>query len=355
ADAPAHQQTADRHDHQAHHVDDHIADGAPDQHRHRRHRQRAEPVDDALLHVLGQARTGEGSAEDHGLAEDARDQELAVAAFQAGHVDRGAEHVGEQQHEHDRRERGEDQHVWHALDLDDIAFGDGHAVGDEHGEPARQTGFGAIDRGGSRTHRAAPSVFSAGRAASAAVSESRSASWPVRVRNTSSSDGRRSPTSWICTPAAPSSPMASTRACEPLPTGTTSRRSEGSRWMSPSASGFSTRSAAGRVAAESTVSSMRSPPTMDFSSSAVPRAMTLPWSMTAMASASRSASSMYWVVSSRVVPPATSSSMTSHRSSRARGSSPVVGSSRNSTGGLATSAPARSSLRRMPPEKRSEE
>ncbi|SLJ82444.1 Uncharacterised protein [Mycobacteroides abscessus subsp. abscessus] len=95
---------------------------------------------------------------------------------------------------------------------------------------------------------------------------------------------------------------------------------------------------------------MRSPPTRVLSSSAVPRAMTLPWSITAIASASRSASSMYCVVSSNVVPPATSSEMTSHRSSRARGSRPVVGSSRNSTGGLATSAPARSSLRRIPPE-----
>ena len=47
---------------------------------------------------------------------------------------------------------------------------------------------------------------------------------------------------------------------------------------------------------------------------------------------------------------ATRSSMTSHISVRPRGSRPVVGSSRKSTGGLATRAPARSSRRRMPPE-----
>ena len=48
---------------------------------------------------------------------------------------------------------------------------------------------------------------------------------------------------------------------------------------------------------------MRSPPTWDLSSSAVPRAITRPWSITAIWSARRSASSRYCVVSSSVVPP----------------------------------------------------
>jgi hypothetical protein len=52
----------------------------------------------------------------------------------------------------------------------------------------------------------------------------------------------------------------------------------------------------------------------------------------------------------QVLPPRTSSRITSHMSLRLRGSSPVVGSSRNITGGEAMSAPARSSRRRMPPE-----
>ena len=82
----------------------------------------------------------------------------------------------------------------------------------------------------------------------------------------------------------------------------------------------------------------------------MPWAITLPWSITAMSSARRSASSRYWVVSSTVVPSSTSSSIIAHRSSRLRGSRPVVGSSRKSTGGLATSAAARSRRRRMPPE-----
>ncbi len=48
--------------------------------------------------------------------------------------------------------------------------------------------------------------------------------------------------------------------------------------------------------------SSRSPPTCALSSSDVPSAITSPWSITAMRSARRSASSRYWVVSSTVVP-----------------------------------------------------
>ena len=48
--------------------------------------------------------------------------------------------------------------------------------------------------------------------------------------------------------------------------------------------------------------SMRSPPTWVLSSSAVPCAIARPWSMTTISSASWSASSRYWVVSSSVVP-----------------------------------------------------
>src|SRR4051794_27035747 len=78
--------------------------------------------------------------------------------------------------------------------------------------------------------------------------------------------------------------------------------------------------------------------------------MTVPWSMTTMSSARRSASSRYCVVRRIVAPRPTSVSSTAHSSSRARGSRPVVGSSRNSTSGPATSVAARSRRRRMPPE-----
>ena len=99
-----------------------------------------------------------------------------------------------------------------------------------------------------------------------------------------------------------------------------------------------------------TTTSIRSPPTCDLSSSAVPRAMILPWSTTAIVSASSSASSRYCVVSRSVVPSRTRPRMTSHIPSRLRGSRPVVGSSRNSSRGRPMSALPRSSRRRMPPE-----
>ena len=175
------------------------------------------------------------------------------------------------------------------------------------------------------------------------------ASWPVSVRKTSSSVGRRTATSSTLEPRlvepahglhdraaavldrqrAPRAlrSAAPRRPCRRAPRPPRAPCSRPARWTSS-----------------------RSPPTRSLSSSAVPSAITRPWSMTAMRSASRSASSRYWVVRRTVVPSATSASIVSHSSSRLRGSRPVVGSSRKSTGGRATSAAARSSRRRMPPE-----
>ena len=70
------------------------------------------------------------------------------------------------------------------------------------------------------------------------------------------------------------------------------------------------------------------PPVRAFSSAGVPSATTRPWSMTAIWSASSSASSRYCVVSSTVTPSAVRVRTMSQTSLRLRGSSPVVGSSR---------------------------
>ena len=78
--------------------------------------------------------------------------------------------------------------------------------------------------------------------------------------------------------------------------------------------------------------------------------MIVPWCRIAIRSASCSASSRYWVVSSTVVPPLASCLTVCHTSIRACGSSPVVGSSRKMTGGLPIRLIAMSNLRRMPPE-----
>ena len=99
-----------------------------------------------------------------------------------------------------------------------------------------------------------------------------------------------------------------------------------------------------------TTTSIRSPPTCVFSSSAVPRAMIWPWSTTAISSASSSASSRYCVVRSSVLPSRTWLRMTSHMREPAARVEPVVGSSRNRSRGRPMSAAARSSRRRMPPE-----
>ena len=72
--------------------------------------------------------------------------------------------------------------------------------------------------------------------------------------------------------------------------------------------------------------------------------------MTAIRSASWSASSSCWVVSSTVTPSFTSARMAAQTSLRPRGSRPVVGSSRNSTAGERIRPAARSSRRRIPPE-----
>jgi predicted ATPase/DNA-binding SARP family transcriptional activator len=92
------------------------------------------------------------------------------------------------------------------------------------------------------------------------------------------------------------------------------------------------------------------PPTLAFSSAGVPAAITRPWSMTAICPASRSASFRFWVVSSTVIPSLTRSLTRSQTPLRPAGSSPVVGSSRNSTRGRPIRLAVRSSRRRMPPE-----
>ena len=78
--------------------------------------------------------------------------------------------------------------------------------------------------------------------------------------------------------------------------------------------------------------------------------MIRPWCRIAIRSASCSASSRYWVVSSTVVPRPASSLTACHTSRRAWGSSPVVGSSRKITGGFPMRLMAMSRRRRMPPE-----
>src|SRR5579884_784498 len=308
----------------------HVGHRAARQHRRACHRQGTEALDQTLVQVLGQAHAGAHRAEGDGLHEDAGHH--VVDVVEAGDLDGPAEHVAEQQHEHDRLHRQEEQRLRRSGVADQVALGDGQSVdqGPHHaaappGRPQRRQGDG-----GGRAH------------------DTSSALRPVRARNTSSRLGSRSER-WAGTRAAcsravrarltkraPSSTLTST--ARPCTTGGCSvRRDRTSEAFWASASSAISRS--------STVAPIRA-----LSWAGVPSAITLPWSTTATCWASRSASSRYWVVSSTVVPSLTSSSMVCHRSLRLWGSSPVVGSSRKSTGGRATSEAATSRRRRWPPE-----
>ena len=135
------------------------------------------------------------------------------------------------------------------------------------------------------------------------------------------------------------------------------RRSRSGSWSVPSSSealppanGLSVVRASSHRLVSSRRMSSRSPPTCALSSSGVPSAISFPWSITAIRSDKWSASSRYWVVRRTVVPLETSTLIPSQSVRRLVRSRPVVGSSRKRTGGRATSAPARSSRRRMPPE-----
>src|SRR5829696_756099 len=200
-------------------VADQVGDGTAREYGGACHGQRAEPIDEALLEVLGKADARAYRSEGHGLYEDAGHKVVDVAL--AAHVDCAPEHVTEQQHEHDRLYDREDQKLGNAWDLYEVALGEHPTVGESPVElavPARlQTAFVC--------HRAHAISFSSTR-----CSASGSAAWPVRVRNTSSRVGRCRPSSSTCTPAVSNS--LTTAARRPGPPATvvpTYRRSASTR------------------------------------------------------------------------------------------------------------------------------
>ena len=259
---------------------------AADQDRRAGHRQRPEAVDDALGHVVGHADRRGRRGEHDRLGEDPGHQELAVVAA-AGERDRAAEHEREQQHEHDRLEDREDRQLRDPRDALQVAPGDDQAVAGATGAGRRTAGRVVL--------------------AVAAVPARLRADAPRRARsatrNTSSSVGRRRPMSSIAIAASSRSRTTWTSPCAPPLGGDVSRRVCSSSCGLADAVGGEELGGPGPGRRWSwTITSIRSPPTWDLSSSAVPRAMILPWSTTAIVSASSSASSRYWVVSSSVVP-----------------------------------------------------
>src|SRR5712691_8279010 len=346
-------------DHQQDHEDVayQIGDGSSGQDGRAGHGQRPEPVDDALAHVLGQADRGGGGAEHDRLHDDPRDQEVDVA--DPGDVDGAAEDVAEQQHEHDRLDGGEDQQLGGAGDVGQVATGDDQGVGEDgrarepdrldRGQALRlrwREGGDGRD-GGHAALRAGWGVR--GVVVSGAARSSSPVPRPVSDRNTSSSEGRRSPRSTGTIPAVSRMRRATIRSRTGSQTGMVICAWAWSMAGAPQPMPLSAAVARSSSAA-GTSTAIRSLPSRALSSSEVPEAITLPRSMTTLWFASWSASSRYWVVSSTVVPPATRSRMNDHMSSRVRGSSPVVGSSRIRTWGRPTRLAPRSRRRRMPPE-----
>src|SRR6185312_1742365 len=265
-----------------------------------------EPVDDPLRHIGVHGHRGPAQPVADRQDNDARRQVIDV--FDAD-VEGAADHVDEHQQEHDREQ-------------DRVEHGDRVPDGVLEVTTQHDRRIGA--------HRACSSVLA----------------WPVRARKTSSRSGvwtEKSSTSIECS----SSWLSRARTdFAPPSLGTRTVRLSSSSRAEPGRS---------RIA----VSTSRSPANRSrtwlpgiwrLSSPGVPWATRWPWSSTAIRSASRSASSRYWVVRKMVTPSATSWRMRSHIVRRLRGSSPVVGSSRKMISGRSTSVMARSSFRRMPPE-----
>ena len=245
--------------------------------------------------------------------------------------DGAAEDVAEQQHEHDRLHAREEHRLRDTRVADEVALGHRQRVATA--QRSRPPGMGAAARRRAREwdcgrrHESrlllrrfgpCPSELMA---ASASWASSSSVRWPVMARNTSSRLGSRSASVVGTMPCCLENPerldddpravvhVDFHRAAVHDRRLVVHRPSVPLRRGAPS----SRRAGQGRELSH---------PCSPSASAGVPVAMTLPWSTTTSWSASRSASSRYWVVRSTVVPSATSPSIISHTSARLAGSSP---------------------------------
>ena len=141
ADTPADDQAGDRQHDEHEDLPGGICEGATEENRGRRHRQRTEAIDDALVKVFGKTHGAGRCRECHCLAEDAGHQVVAVGlgARVTGDRNGSAKDVGEQQHEDHRLDEREEQQLRHSHGLDEVAASDDKAVVDRpapQGTPA---------------------------------------------------------------------------------------------------------------------------------------------------------------------------------------------------------------------------
>src|SRR5690606_28949071 len=204
--------------------------------------------------------------------------------------DGATEHEREQQHEHDRLDAEVAQLPRVVPDLDDGAPRQGQAlpqaVPQRHprGGPGRRRGH--VGHGGHLTPPSVPSVSTV--ASAVPVSRTSSAGRPVSDRNTSLRLELRSASSATTTPAS-SSRRTTVDSTDGSPTCalTTAPATSG---RPPTSSPTTDATSPTWVSSTGWTTSVR-PPTLVLSSCGVPVAITRPWSITTISSASSSASS----------------------------------------------------------------
>ena len=284
----------------------------------------AEPVDDAAGEVLGDRDGRRRRAERRAQQQDAGDH---VVDVMAGGVERAAEEVDEQQHQQNRQRQRHEQRVRRP---------DRDADGAAHEHARVREGPGCDPGRGEVRHERAPGRrrgrrFDRGRSRRGR----RRRAWRCGRRTGRGASGRVGEVEQ----GADRRGVVVRREAEGARVGVRGDDSRGH-----GAAGALERGGVAELQLEPRLAD----PRLELGRRAA--ATTTPASSTATSSASRSASSRYCVVSSTLVPAATSSRTPAHTACRLRGSRPVVGSSRTSTCGRTTTAAARSSRRRIPPD-----
>src|SRR5215467_8091777 len=266
---PEAHQVPDGHDDQDRDQHPHrIRDEAAGQYRGTRHRHRTQPVDHALLQFLRQGYGGTEAGEGRCLPDDPWQQELDIR--RPLDRDRTAEDIAEQQHEDNGLDDAEENVGGHAVPDDEVAPGNRERI--DRGPSRAGSEVWRARRGLRRCdgcHEALRFWSAAGAGAWRRLRRLRpgwpssSVACPVRARKTSSSDGRRSASPRVTTPAASRPRTASISASDPRP-------------PTPTLTGLTEATASPTWPRSGTANSSTSPPICPFSSSAVPLAITWP-------------------------------------------------------------------------------